>query len=161
MRPLNFSGAYRPRAYSMLAIKGEHATKVIKLPPLHKDPFDRMSACVAPRSSIISARYLRNSSGLDLARWQRNPATLTIRRGPHDQVMILHYSRITVRNQLQAALRPQLTQSCQSRTAVIRKRDAPNRAIFFIDVDVRRATGAGVPDASVTHPLDRDAPTGR
>ena len=31
-----------PAGFSLLNITGEHATKVAELPPLHKDPFDRM-----------------------------------------------------------------------------------------------------------------------
>ena len=34
--------AIAPAGFSLLPITGEHAAKVRELPPLHKDPFDRM-----------------------------------------------------------------------------------------------------------------------
>lgn len=40
--PAEILAAVEPAGFSMLPITGIHAAKVAKLPPLHKDPFDRM-----------------------------------------------------------------------------------------------------------------------
>jgi PIN domain nuclease of toxin-antitoxin system len=40
--PAEVLAAVAPAGFSMLAITEEHAAKVIELPPLHKDPFDRV-----------------------------------------------------------------------------------------------------------------------
>ena len=39
--------AFRDAGYVMLDIKPEHTLKVEKLPPIHKDPFDRMRVAQA------------------------------------------------------------------------------------------------------------------
>ena len=40
--PNGILAAIAPAGFDLLAITGEHAAKVAELPPLHKDPFDRM-----------------------------------------------------------------------------------------------------------------------
>lgn len=40
--PAEILAAVEPAGFSMLPITGMHAAKVAELPPLHKDPFDRM-----------------------------------------------------------------------------------------------------------------------
>lgn len=37
----------KPRGYLELPVSGEHALAVERLPPLHRDPFDRMLLCQA------------------------------------------------------------------------------------------------------------------
>lgn len=40
--PREVLAGIEPAGFSLLSITGEHAAKVAELPPLHKDPFDRM-----------------------------------------------------------------------------------------------------------------------
>lgn len=40
--PAEILAAVEPAGFAMLPITGTHAAKVAELPPLHKDPFDRM-----------------------------------------------------------------------------------------------------------------------
>lgn len=40
--PTEVLAAIGPSGFEMLPITGQHAAKVAELPPLHKDPFDRM-----------------------------------------------------------------------------------------------------------------------
>ena len=40
--PAQILAAIEPAGFAMLPITGMHAVKVAALPPLHKDPFDRM-----------------------------------------------------------------------------------------------------------------------
>lgn len=47
VRPGDVLAAIAPSGFSLLAITGEHAVRVAELPPLHKDPFDRMLAAQA------------------------------------------------------------------------------------------------------------------
>ena len=45
--------AFRDAGYVMLDIKPEHTLKVEKLPPIHKDPFDRMLVAQAVSEPLI------------------------------------------------------------------------------------------------------------
>src|SRR5882762_5385968 len=40
--PSEVLAGVEPAGFNHLAILGEHAAKVIELPPIHKDPFDRL-----------------------------------------------------------------------------------------------------------------------
>ena len=40
--PAEVLSGIEPAGFSHLSIIGEHAAKVVELPPIHKDPFDRM-----------------------------------------------------------------------------------------------------------------------
>jgi PIN domain nuclease of toxin-antitoxin system len=40
--PSDILAAIAPAGFILLSITGEHAAKVVELPPLHKDPFDRL-----------------------------------------------------------------------------------------------------------------------
>jgi PIN domain nuclease of toxin-antitoxin system len=40
--PAEVQAAIEPAGFNHLAVLGEHAVKVAQLPPIHKDPFDRM-----------------------------------------------------------------------------------------------------------------------
>jgi len=51
--PAEVLAAVAPAGFSMLAITGEHAAKVIELPPLHKDPFDRVLIAQALTEPMI------------------------------------------------------------------------------------------------------------
>ena len=49
--PADVLAGIEPAGFNHLRILGEHAAKVVELPPLHKDPFDRLllaQACVEP-----------------------------------------------------------------------------------------------------------------
>jgi PIN domain nuclease of toxin-antitoxin system len=39
---LEVSAAFGPAGFVSLPIVGEHAARVSRLPPIHRDPFDRM-----------------------------------------------------------------------------------------------------------------------
>ena len=41
-----------PAGFSHLSIIGEHAAKVVELPPIHKDPFDRMLIAQAVHEAL-------------------------------------------------------------------------------------------------------------
>jgi PIN domain nuclease of toxin-antitoxin system len=45
--------AVEPAGFKMLSITGEHAAKAAELPPLHKDPFDRLLAAQAATEPMI------------------------------------------------------------------------------------------------------------
>jgi PIN domain nuclease of toxin-antitoxin system len=52
-----------PAGFSLLAITGEHAAKVMELPPLHKDPFDRLllaQSLVEPMLLLTNDEALRD-----------------------------------------------------------------------------------------------------
>jgi PIN domain nuclease of toxin-antitoxin system len=54
--------AVGPAGFRMLSITGEHAAKAANLPPLHKDPFDRLlaaQACVEPMILITNDKVLQ------------------------------------------------------------------------------------------------------
>lgn len=56
-----------PSGFSMLPITGEHAAKVAKLPPIHKDPFDRIlvaQASVEPMILLTNDETLRDYGSL-------------------------------------------------------------------------------------------------
>ncbi len=40
--PIEVLGALEPAGFLQLPVTGEHAAGVIRLPPLHRDPFDRL-----------------------------------------------------------------------------------------------------------------------
>jgi PIN domain nuclease of toxin-antitoxin system len=40
--PAEILSGIEPAGFEILAISGAHAAKVVELPPLHKDPFDRI-----------------------------------------------------------------------------------------------------------------------
>ena len=41
-KPAEVLAAIEPAGFAHLPVSGEHAAKVVELPPIHKDPFDRM-----------------------------------------------------------------------------------------------------------------------
>jgi PIN domain nuclease of toxin-antitoxin system len=45
--------AVEPAGFKMLSITGQHAAKAAELPPLHKDPFDRLLAAQAATEPMI------------------------------------------------------------------------------------------------------------
>jgi PIN domain nuclease of toxin-antitoxin system len=54
--------AVEPAGFRMLSITGEHAAKAAELPPLHKDPFDRLlaaQAAIEPMILITNDRMLK------------------------------------------------------------------------------------------------------
>lgn len=51
--------AIEPAGFALLSITGEHAAETAKLPPLHKDPFDRM---LVAQASIEPMILLTNDS---------------------------------------------------------------------------------------------------
>ena len=60
--PREVLAAIAPAGFSLLPITGEHAAKVRELPPLHKDPFDRMlvaQASVEPMILLTNDEVLR------------------------------------------------------------------------------------------------------
>jgi PIN domain nuclease of toxin-antitoxin system len=59
--PGEILAAVAPAGFSMLSITGEHAAKLVELPPLHKDPFDRMLVAQALSEPMI---LLTNDEGL-------------------------------------------------------------------------------------------------
>jgi PIN domain nuclease of toxin-antitoxin system len=59
--PAEVLAAVAPADFSMLSITGEHAAKVVELPPLHKDPFDRVLIAQALIEPMI---LLTNDAGL-------------------------------------------------------------------------------------------------
>jgi PIN domain nuclease of toxin-antitoxin system len=50
-----------PAGFSLLSITGEHAAKVADLPPLHKDPFDRL---LVAQSLVEPMLLLTNDAAL-------------------------------------------------------------------------------------------------
>lgn len=60
--PTEILSAIEPAGFSLLPVTGEHAVKVAELPPLHKDPFDRMlvaQAAVEPMMLLTNDEVLR------------------------------------------------------------------------------------------------------
>jgi PIN domain nuclease of toxin-antitoxin system len=51
--PSEIVAAIEPAGLTMLPISAEHAAKVAQLPPLHKDPFDRMLVAQALSEPMI------------------------------------------------------------------------------------------------------------
>ena len=51
--PAQILAAVEPAGFVMLPITGMHAAKVAELPPLHKDPFDRMLVAQALYEPMI------------------------------------------------------------------------------------------------------------
>jgi len=41
-KPAQVLAGVEPAGFAHLPVSGEHAAKVVELPPIHKDPFDRM-----------------------------------------------------------------------------------------------------------------------
>lgn len=59
--PAEVLAAIEPTGFSLLPITGQHAAKVAELPPLHKDPFDRM---LVAQASIEPMILLSNDDAL-------------------------------------------------------------------------------------------------
>ncbi len=60
--PSGILAGVEPAGFIMLSVSGEHAAKVVELPPLHKDPFDRMlvaQALVEPMLLLTNDEMLR------------------------------------------------------------------------------------------------------
>jgi PIN domain nuclease of toxin-antitoxin system len=60
--PHEILAGIEPAGFSLLSITGEHAAKVVELPSLHKDPFDRMlvaQASVEPMLLLTNDETLR------------------------------------------------------------------------------------------------------
>ena len=53
--------AVEPAGFNLLSVTGEHAAKVRELPPLHKDPFDRL---LVAQASIEPMILLTNDEAL-------------------------------------------------------------------------------------------------
>ncbi|GFE85213.1 twitching motility protein PilT [Steroidobacter agaridevorans] len=56
-----------PAGFSLLPITGDHAAKVARLPPIHKDPFDRLlvaQASVEPMILLTNDDALRDYGSL-------------------------------------------------------------------------------------------------
>lgn len=51
--PREIMTSLEPAAFSVLPITGEHAVKVAELPPLHRDPFDRLLIAQALTEPMI------------------------------------------------------------------------------------------------------------
>lgn len=51
--PAQVLAALSPAGFGCLAISGEHAAKLADLPPIHKDPFDRMLVAQALSEPMI------------------------------------------------------------------------------------------------------------
>ena len=59
--PREVVAAIAPAGFALLPITGEHAAKIVELPALHKDPFDRMLIAQATIEPMI---LLTNDEGL-------------------------------------------------------------------------------------------------
>lgn len=59
--PRDILAGIEPAGFSLLSISGEHAAKVAELPPLHKDPFDRL---LVAQSMIEPMLLLTNDEAL-------------------------------------------------------------------------------------------------
>jgi PIN domain nuclease of toxin-antitoxin system len=60
--PADVLAAIEPAGFTLLDVTGEHAAKVALLPPLHKDPFDRMlvaQALIEPMLLLTNDAALR------------------------------------------------------------------------------------------------------
>ena len=65
--PAELLAGIEPAGFSLLAVTGEHAAKVAQLPPLHKDPFDRMlvaQALTEPMVVLTNDEALRGYGSL-------------------------------------------------------------------------------------------------
>ncbi len=65
--PNEILAAVEPAGFIMLPITGEHAAKVAVLPPLHKDPFDRIlvaQAASEPMQLLTNDETLRGYGSL-------------------------------------------------------------------------------------------------
>ena len=51
--PAEVLAAVEPAGFNHLAVIGEHAAEVVKLPPIHKDPFDRLLVAQARVEPMI------------------------------------------------------------------------------------------------------------
>jgi PIN domain nuclease of toxin-antitoxin system len=51
--PAEVLAAIEPAGFNHLTITGEHAAKVVELPPIHKDPFDRLLVAQARVEPMI------------------------------------------------------------------------------------------------------------
>lgn len=51
--PQEVLAAVEPAGFSLLPVTGEHAARAAKLPPVHKDPFDRMLVAQASSEPMI------------------------------------------------------------------------------------------------------------
>jgi PIN domain nuclease of toxin-antitoxin system len=51
--PAEILSAIEPAGFTLLPISGEHAAKVKELPPVHRDPFDRMLVAQASVEPMI------------------------------------------------------------------------------------------------------------
>jgi PIN domain nuclease of toxin-antitoxin system len=61
--PRDILAGIEPAGFSLLSISGEHAAKVVELPPLHKDPFDRLlvaQSMVEPMLLLTNDKALRD-----------------------------------------------------------------------------------------------------
>jgi PIN domain nuclease of toxin-antitoxin system len=59
--PLEVVAAIAPAGFALLPVTGEHAAKIVELPALHTDPFDRMLIAQATIEPMI---LLTNDEGL-------------------------------------------------------------------------------------------------
>ncbi len=59
--PREVLDAVEPAGFNLLSVTGEHAAKVRELPPLHKDPFDRL---LVAQASIEPMILLTNDEAL-------------------------------------------------------------------------------------------------
>ena len=59
--PRDILAGIEPAGFSLLSITGEHAAKVVELPPLHKDPFDRL---LVAQSLVEPMLLLTNDAAL-------------------------------------------------------------------------------------------------
>lgn len=51
--PVELLAAIEPAGFSLLPVTGEHAASVARLPPVHKDPFDRLLVAQAITEPMI------------------------------------------------------------------------------------------------------------
>ena len=51
--PAEILAGVEPAGFDLLPVTGEHAVKVARLPPLHRDPFDRMLVAQASTEPMI------------------------------------------------------------------------------------------------------------
>ncbi|HYB32559.1 MAG TPA: type II toxin-antitoxin system VapC family toxin [Steroidobacteraceae bacterium] len=61
--PREILAAIAPAGFALLAVTGEHAAKIVELPPLHRDPFDRMlvaQASIEPMILLTNDEALRD-----------------------------------------------------------------------------------------------------
>jgi PIN domain nuclease of toxin-antitoxin system len=59
--PAQILAALEPAGFTLLPVTGEHAVKIATLPPLHRDPFDRMlvaQALTEPMRLLTNDRAL-------------------------------------------------------------------------------------------------------